>query len=383
MATFDQLKTGDLFVCTDSNGVTYKVTWDKIEDIVLPPVGVWHIKDISGGYVNITDYDRIEMMDGTNLDLDGSPYRPTSGEYLVYGDLARFKESTGNWNFGPQTDTEYVVNFGYLCQQSPKFNGNISYLNTRNGFDLSYMFQGCTAFNQPVTNIDTSKANTLRAMFKDTSFNQSVTHFNTSSAQSMTIMFSNCKNFNQPVDHFDTSNVTQMNSMFYKCPVFNQDLNSWDTSKVENMNKLFNKCSVFNGNISNWNTGNVKDMFYMFAEARNFNQDLSNWDVGNVTTMNSMFYLAQAFNQPIGSWNTKSAVDMNYIFYQASAFNQNISQWCVTNASHTQWNYQCPITSGNSPVWGTCPRGEDQTAAFGASTEPVYESYGDPDEPTS
>ena len=101
MATFDQLKTGDLFVCTDSNGVTYKVTWDKIDDIVLPPVGVWHIKDISGGYVNITDYDRIERMDGTNLVLDGSPYRPTSGEYLVYGNLPRFKQSTGNWDFGP------------------------------------------------------------------------------------------------------------------------------------------------------------------------------------------------------------------------------------------------------------------------------------------
>ncbi|GFH99609.1 hypothetical protein IMSAGC004_02014 [Bacteroidaceae bacterium] len=118
MATFDQLKTGDLFVCTDSNGVTYKVAWDKIDDIVLPKVGVWHIQNISGGYVNITDYDRIETMDGTNLDLDGSPYRPTSGEYLVYGDLARFKESTGNWHFGPKTDTEYVVNFGGLCRDS-------------------------------------------------------------------------------------------------------------------------------------------------------------------------------------------------------------------------------------------------------------------------
>nr|BDD46767.1 hypothetical protein 20 [Paracoccaceae bacterium] len=358
MSTFDQLKTGDLFVCTDSKGVTYKVTWDKIDDIVLPRVAIWHIQNISGGYVNITDYDRIETPDGTNLNLDGSPFQPTSGEYLVYGDLARFKESTGNWDFGPKTDTKYVDNFGDLCRESPNFNGDISYLNTQNGFDLSYMFQGCTTFNQPVTNIDTSKANTLRAMFKQTAFNQSVSHFNTSNVQSMVIMFNQCRTFNQPVDNFDTSNVTEMNGMFQYCREFDQDVSMWDTSKVTNMRTMFSACNKFNSDISSWNTGKVTTMYMMFYNSPIFNQDISSWDTSNVT-------------------------DMAWMFHTAKAFNQDLSQWCVSQIPSKPFNFDDDASAWTKsrPVWGTCPRGEDQNAAAAAaSTEPVYEAVHNPNE---
>lgn len=278
MATFDQLKTGDLFVCTDSNGVTYKVAWDKIDDIVLPKVGVWHIKNISGGYVNITDYDRIETVDGHNINAGGAAYKPTSGEYLVYGNLARFRESTANWDFGPLTDTTPVDDFSYLCFSSPKFNGDISTIDVSNGFNLSYLFNSCSAFNQPVTHFNTSKANTMRGMFKRS-------------------------NFNQPVSHFDTSNCESLVIMFADCP-FNKDISGWDVSKVKELNGMFDYNSKFNQNISGWNTKSVINMTNSFRYASAFNQDLSQWCVSSVEYASNTFYGSGTPSSKYPKWGT-------------------------------------------------------------------------------
>ena len=357
--TYNKLQLGDLFFATDTNGVTYKVPFEQVADIIVESESILHIKNIRDGNVKIQDHTAITDMAGTVVNT-GTTVEYSSGEYLVYGERANLKSSTGNWDFGDQTETEKRKGFGDFCYGCEKFNGDIQYLKVDSAQDLSYMFNKCSVFNQPVTHFRTPRVNTFRAMFQNCSvFNQPVNNFDTSSAENMMLMFQLCSEFNQPVDNFNTSECTTMNSMFASCDKFNQDLSTWNVSKVTNFRRFLFKAKAFNKPLNSWDVSNVDNFYYMFAEARAFNQPLGNWNPESGTDFNSMFYLAQVFNQPIGSWNTKSAVDMDYIFYQAGAFNQDISQWCVTNASNTQWNYACPITSDNFPVWGTCPRGED------------------------
>jgi hypothetical protein len=45
------------------------------------------------------------------------------------------------------------------------------------------------------------------------------------------------------------------------------------------------------------------------------------------------------------------------MFFEATAFNQDLSGWCVTNINPEPTNFAVvsALTSGNKPVWGTCP----------------------------
>ena len=331
--TYDRLQPGDLFFATDTDGVTYKVPFADIADIVIEFKSILHIKNIRDGKVKIQDHEAITDMSGTVVNK-GATVEYSSGEYLVYGARAKLKGSTGNWDFGDQTSTEKRKGFGDLCYGCEKFNGDIQYLKVDSAQDLSYMFNKCSVFNQPVTHFRTPRVNTFRAMFQNCNvFNQPVNHFDTSNAQSLMLMFQLCYEFDQPVNNFITSKCTSMNAMFASCSKFNQDLSTWDVGKVTN----------FKG---------------MFQKTPRFNQPLNNWDVSSGEVFQNMFWESN-FNQPLGNWNTKSAKDMKYVFYDAKNFDQNISEWCVKNVENAQFSYGCPLSDSNKPVWGTCPRGED------------------------
>jgi surface protein len=150
-----------------------------------------------------------------------------------------------------------------------------------------------------------------------------------------------------------TSLVTDMSFMFEQS-TFNQDIGNWDVSNVTNMNFMFAINSSFNKPIENWDVSNVTTMTAMF-ERSSFNQTIGDWDVSNVTNMNFMFSRS-LFNQAIGNWNVSNVTTMNFMF-ENSFFNQNISSWCVTKISSEPNGFSVgsPLTSGNKPIWGTCP----------------------------
>lgn len=333
------LRDDDLFVCT-LNGETHHVRWSDIETLAIRPPSLWHIKDVSGGTCTALNVDQVLDVQGNRLSGSVPEYVVNPGEErVIVGNDVRFTDSTGNWNFGEQTRTEYQFEFDRLLSGCHNFNGDIQNLDvTEFAFNTSYMFNHCYKFSQPVTHFRTTNVNTLRAMFQQ------------------------CFEFNQPVNHFDTSNCENFMLIFQgdqanktQCK-FNQPLDKWDTSRGKDFNSIF-RMSAFNQDISGWDMSSAVGIRRMFTQTT-FNQDISSWNVSNVKDFLELFYLATAFNQPIGGWNTKSAVDMDSIFYEASAFNQNINQWCVRTASHRWWDHYCPIAPNNSPVWGTCPRGE-------------------------
>ena len=82
----------------------------------------------------------------------------------------------------------------------------------------------------------------------------------TSKVTDMSSMFSGAKAFNQPIGNWDTSRVTDMHGMFHGATSFNQPIGNWDTSKVTSMFDMFFEAKSFNQPIGNWNTSNVTTM---------------------------------------------------------------------------------------------------------------------------
>jgi len=117
--------------------------------------------------------------------------------------------------------------------------GHINTWNVSGVTDMSYMFSGANAFNQPLSN------------------------WNVSNVTDMIFMFE-AKSFNQPLDNWDVSNVTKMSCMFYRARSFNQPLNNWNVSNVTNMSWMFYDASSFNQPLNNWNVSNVTHIFGMF-----------------------------------------------------------------------------------------------------------------------
>jgi len=150
---------------------------------------------------------------------------------------------------------------------------------TTNVTDMSFMFYGCSSFNQPLI-------------------------FDTTNVVSMSRMFFGCSLFNQAVA-FDTTNVTTMYAMFYDCSSFNEAV-AFDTSNVLSMSNMFGGCNSFNQVVA-FNTTNVANMYQMFFSCTSFNQDVSLWDVSNVVSftgfMAGVALSTANYNALLIAWN--------------------------------------------------------------------------------
>lgn len=73
----------------------------------------------------------------------------------------------------------------------------------------------------------------------------------------MSGMFLGATAFNQPLNSWDTLRVRFMDNMFRNATSFNQPLNSWNVSSVINMFGMFAFAMSFNQNISGWVVNNV------------------------------------------------------------------------------------------------------------------------------
>ena len=186
--------------------------------------------------------------------------------------------------------------------------------NTAEVTNMSYMFRGCSAFNQSVANFNTAKVTNVASVFYGcTVFNQSLANFNTAKVTNMASMFHNCSAFNQSVANFNTAEVTDMSSMFHNCSAFNQSVANFNTAKVTNMASMFRGCSAFNQSLANFNTAKVTNMSSMFYECTVFNQSLANFNTAKVTNMASMFHNCSAFKQSLATFSMTLVANITYM----------------------------------------------------------------------
>ena len=162
-----------------------------------------------------------------------------------------------------------------------------------------------------------------------------------------------------------TSNVTDLSSAFFDEEEFKsfyggENLSHWDVSNVTNFERTFFYAQAQDiAGIGNWKTSSATNMARMFTMALSFNTDISGWDVSNVTNMHGMFTQARVFNQDISGWNVSNVENMTAMFNFTDEFNQDLSQWCVAKIPTRPEGWE-GYENIVPPVWGTCPRGEDQ-----------------------
>ena len=173
-----------------------------------------------------------------------------------------------------------------------------------------------------------------------------------SAVTDMSYAFNGCKTFNQPLNNWDVSNVEDMSSLFSGCSAFNQTVNDWEVDKVIYMGYLFEGCKSFNQPLNNWNVKNANDMSSMFSGCNAFNQILNKWKVSNVVNMRNMFANCKTFNQDIGMWELKNCSElglkncgMNVENYSKSleswAAQANIMTALKLDATGLQYNKAC------------------------------------------
>lgn len=151
-----------------------------------------------------------------------------------------------------------------------KFKLNTSTEQTAVAYDLSGMFEGCSALATIAfgSNFNTKDVTKMSRMFYGTSALASV-----------------------DVSGFDTSNVTEMDFMFASSGVTELDLSSFDTTNVTTMESMFEESYLETVTFgANFKTTGVKNMSSMFAYTSIIELDLSKFDTSNVTDMSLMFY---------------------------------------------------------------------------------------------
>ena len=145
-------------------------------------------------------------------------------------------------------------------------------------------------------------------------------------------MFCDARAFNQDLSDWDTSASTNMNMMFFQCIKFNGDISSWDVSSVGDMYRMFQSAS-FNRDISSWDVSRVSIFGETFYGAKSFSSDLSRWDTSAATNMDLMFNSAEAFSSAISKWDVSLVKSMKHTFNMAYLFNADLSLWDVTRVT--------------------------------------------------
>ncbi|HRX63984.1 MAG TPA: BspA family leucine-rich repeat surface protein, partial [Candidatus Absconditabacterales bacterium] len=97
-------------------------------------------------------------------------------------------------------------------------------------------------------------------------FSGSIDNPDLSNVTSLNYTFEGCTSFNQDLSDWDVSNISSFYVTFRKASTFNQDLSDWDMNQATTINGMFNKCTNFNQDLSDWDMSNVTNMFGTFDD---------------------------------------------------------------------------------------------------------------------
>lgn len=289
------------------------------------------------------------------------PSTVTQMAYSFAGCTSLNDPNISSWN------VSNVTNMLSLFNGATAFNQPLGNWNVSNVTNMGYMLQS-TRFNQPIGSWDVSKVTSFRGTFNGSAFNQDISGWNTINVTDMSSMFSNYCPFNQNIGGWNTAKVTDMGGMFFYNQSFNQNIGAWNTAAVTNMSSMFQGSFFNNGgssSIGSWTTGAVTTMQNMFASATAFNQDVGSWNVSNVISMGSMFQGATAFSNAgsssISAWNTSKVTLMDGLF-RSTSFNQPLSSWDVSKVtSMYTMLFQCPF-SQSLAGWNLASIGNNATS---------------------
>ena len=185
------------------------------------------------GVPNRDDLNRFYNDKTSNLNFKSSNF-PFSKDGYQFVALSKAFIISPNFQpyFLPNTS---LLGCFYNCSLSNyQPNSNISSWDTTNVTNMSYMFNGATAFNQPINTMVVPTG---------------VTAWITTNVTNMTFMFNDAKAFDNPIGNWDVSNVINMASMFSGAEAFNKDISNWDVSSTTILDFMFYNATNFNNGV--------------------------------------------------------------------------------------------------------------------------------------
>ena len=201
---------------------------------------------------------------------------------------------------------------------------DISGLDTSNVDGMNNMFCGCSSLTSlDLTNFDTSSVVSMGNMFRYCSGLMSidVTSFDTSHVTAMEDMFENCTGLTTlDLTSFDMRSVVTTISMFQGCA--NLETISWDTNKfilsaVTRPDAMFAQCSSLEAiNVGAFDMSNATTMYMMFQDCSSLTTlDVENWNTDSCTSFNQMFQRCTNLETlDVSNWNTSKATNFDFMF---------------------------------------------------------------------
>jgi surface protein len=295
-------------------------------------LGLWDVSKVTnmtGLFQSATTFNN----SGSNAINNWRPISCSNFSNMFNGATA-FNQPIGNWPLSASS-----IDMSSMFNNADAFNQNIGSWNVEKVINMSSMFNGNAAFNNSgssdINNWRPISCSNFSSMFQSSVFNQPIGNWPISASNiNMSNMFLSNTAFNQNIGSWDVSKVTNMANMFYTNTTFNNsgssDINNWRPISCSDFEAMFYSTS-FNQPIGDWTLATDRDvnLARMFRSNGAFNQDITTWNTSRVTRMDNMFDSATSFNQPIGNWDTSNVTLMDRMFSSATAFNQDIGSWNV------------------------------------------------------
>ena len=216
-----------------------KVTVNTIPSSYIIPSGNKEITE-NGTNIDVRNYETVDVNVHTGITPSGTLDITENGTYNVTeyaGVNVNVISGVTLKKFLDTTKSAASLFSGYT---GASVDDLISYSDTENVTDTSYMFISCPNLHT-ILLLNTSNTTNMEGMFRNCTKLQTIPQLNTSKVTSMRFMFYLCKNL-QSIPQIDTSNVTSMSSMFESCQNL-QKISQLNTSNVTDMSTMFKNCT--------------------------------------------------------------------------------------------------------------------------------------------
>ncbi|WP_025740616.1 BspA family leucine-rich repeat surface protein [Aquimarina pacifica] len=168
-------------------------------------------------------------------------------------------------------------------------------------------------------------------------------NWNLSNISNISFMFSGCSVFNEDIGDWTFTQLENANHAFKEALQFNQDISNWNMLSVKTTSGMFDEAETFNQDISAWNMSAVENTSNMFRDAVAFNQDISGWDMSNADYMLSMLEGALSFNQNLANWDLSKATNIGNTFSDTNMSQENYDATLIGWATLEDGETQIPI----------------------------------------
>ena len=209
---------------------------------------------------------------------------------VLFYQTKEFNQDLNNWDTSSTRPGQSDPGITNLCSltftSDYRFNGDITNWFTTRSTSMNQMFSGCRAFNRDISTKYISAANSPTGSAYVAWDTQNIINFSSALFQA--------KAFNQDISNWNTSKGTNMYTMFSGAFAFNQDISTkqvtvngvtytaWDVSKVTNMFGMLTACYAFNNTLDNWElNANLSNMAQFFSNNNSISDDnfSDNWAI--------------------------------------------------------------------------------------------------------